>query len=84
MASTKTAISIESTLLRQIDALAADLGLARSRLMALAAEQFLKRHQNAELLSDLNASHADGPTEEEVDARRAWKRQHRRRIQDAW
>ena len=64
--------------------MAAELKLLRSHLLALAAEQFLRRHQNAKLLADLDRAHADGPTAEEIEMRRAWKRQHRRRLAGEW
>ncbi len=81
MASVKTAISLDALLLRQIDAVAAELNVSRSRLLALAAAEFLREHESAKLLADLNRAHADGPTAEEVEMRRAWKRQHRRRVE---
>ena len=84
MPTVKTAVSFDAPLLRQIDAVAAELKLPRSRLLALAAEQFLRRHQSAKLLEELNKAHADGPTAEEIEVRRAWKRQHRRRIEGEW
>lgn len=84
MSSVKTAISLEAPLLQQIDAAATELRMPRSRLLAKAAEEFLLRHQNAKLLAALNQAHAGGPTDEEIEHRRAWKRQHRRRIEGAW
>jgi len=80
----KTAISLDAPLLQQIDAVAAELRVPRSRLLAKAAEEFLRRYQSAKLLDALNEAHASGPTEEEIERRRAWKRQHRRRIEGEW
>lgn len=82
--SVKTAISLDAPLLQQIDAVAAELGMPRSRLLAEAAREFLLRHQNAKLLNALNEAHAKGPTEEEIEQRRAWKRRHRQRIEGEW
>ncbi len=84
MASVKTAISLETHLLKQIDSVATELKMPRSRLLALAAREFLRRHQNAKLLAELNRAHADGPTAEEAEVRQAWKRQYRRRIEGEW
>ncbi len=84
MSSVKTAISLEAQLLKQIDAVAAELRMPRSRLLAEAAKEFLLRHQNAKLLDALNKAHASGPTDEEIEYRRAWKTQHRRRIEGEW
>jgi len=84
MTSVKTAISLEAPLLEQIDAVAAELHVPRSRLLAKAAREFLRRYQNAKLLTALDKAHAEGPTDEEIELRRAWKRQHRRRIEGEW
>jgi predicted transcriptional regulator len=81
MSSVKTAISLDAPLLQQIDAVAEELRIPRSRLLATAAKEFLLRHQSAKLLDALNRAHANGPSEEEVERRRVWKRQHRRRIE---
>lgn len=58
----KTAISLDAPLLKQIDAVAAELHMPRSRLLAKAAREFLLRHQN------VKQAHASGPTEEESAA----------------
>ncbi len=84
MSTVKTAISLEAPLLKQIDAVAAELHMPRSRLLAEAAREFLLRHQNAKLLEALNEAHASGPTDEEIERRRAWKRQYRRRLESEW
>ena len=84
MPSVKTAISLEAPLLRRIDATAAELDLPRSRLLSLAADEFITRHENAKLLEDLNRAHADGPTPEEIELRRAARRKHARRIEGDW
>ena len=84
MSRVKTAISLDAPLLQQIDAVAAELRMPRSRLLAEAAREFLKRYQNAKLLDALNKAHASGPTDKEIERRRAWKRQHRRRVEGEW
>ena len=84
MSRVKTAISLDAPLLQQIDAVAAELRMPRSRLLAEAAREFLKRYRNAKLLDALNKAHASGPSDEEIERRRAWKRQHRRRVEGEW
>ncbi len=84
MSSVKTAISLDAPLLKQIDAVAAELRMPRSRLLAEAAREYLLRYQNARLLDALNQAHASGPTDDEIERRRAWKRQHRRRVEGEW
>lgn len=78
MASIKTAISLQGSLLEQVDALARELDVSRSRLFALAAEEFIQRHKNQELLEAINAAYDDFPDPEEQAALRGMRRQHRR------
>ena len=80
----KTAISLQETLLQQIDATARDLDISRSRLFALAAEDFLHRHQNEELLQALNAAYDDLPDPAEDTHRQHMRRQHRQMVTGQW
>lgn len=80
----RTAISLEAPLLERIDSVAEELDMPRSRLLAEAAREFLRRHESAKLLRALDDSHADAPSREEIERRRAWKRQHRQRIEGDW
>ena len=65
MASIKTAISLQGSLLEQVDALARELDVSRSRLFVLAAEEFIQRHKNQKLLEAINAAYDDSPDEDE-------------------
>jgi metal-responsive CopG/Arc/MetJ family transcriptional regulator len=56
MATVKTAISLEDSLFKEVEALAKKMKVSRSRLFALALEEFLRRHQNQQLLEQLNAA----------------------------
>jgi metal-responsive CopG/Arc/MetJ family transcriptional regulator len=84
MAYIKTAISLKDTLLEQIDALAEELDVSRSRLFVLAAEEFIRRHQNQQLLESINAAYDDLPDaeEERLDQQRRLK--HRQLIEGEW
>jgi len=84
MAYIKTAISLQDTLLEQIDALAQELDVSRSRLFVLAAEEFIRRHQNQQLLESINAAYDDLPDAEEewLDQQRRLK--HRQLIEGQW
>ena len=57
----KTAVSIPTDLAGRAEALAADLEVSRSRLFALALEEYVQKHENAALLERLNAAYADHP-----------------------
>jgi len=84
MAHIKTAISLQKTLLQKIDALARELDISRSRLFALAAEEFLQRYQNRQLLDAINAAYDDLPDPEEEALRQQRRHQHRQLVDEPW
>ncbi len=59
MATVKTAISIKEPLFEQIETLAEELNISRSRIFVLAVEEFLQRHQNRQLLEEINRAYDD-------------------------
>ena len=67
MSTIKTAISMEQQLFRQMEAVAQDMHISRSRLLSLAVQQFLKQRENEILLSQLNSAYQEGPTQEEQE-----------------
>ena len=70
MATTKTAISLPDALFQELERLAEELHLSRSRLLALAFEEFVERRQNQKILRELNAAYDDEQVEELDLARR--------------
>ncbi len=64
MANIKAAISIEKPIFEQMNVLAKDLNISRSRIFPLAAQEFLHRHKNIELLQLLNEAYDDLPDSE--------------------
>jgi len=66
----KTAISLDEGLFREAEEWAGKLGVSRSQLFARAVEEYVRRHENEELLARLNEVHADGPGEEDEEALR--------------
>ena len=66
MANIKTAISIEKPIFDQINVLAKDLNVTRSRLFAMAAQEFVQRHKNIKLLQLLNEAYDDLPESESI------------------
>ena len=78
----KTAISIEDTLFERANALAKELSISRSRLFALAVEEFIEKHENQQLLRDLNAVYDAQPEEETTYT---YKRaSHRKLVEGTW
>lgn len=80
----KTAISIQKPLFEQADTLARKMKISRSRLFGLALEEYLRRHENQELLERLNAAYADEPTSKEKELRRRIRRSTRRLLEGQW
>ena len=56
----KTAISIDDELLQQVDETARRMGLSRSRVFALAIDDFLGRQRREQMLRQLNEVYAAG------------------------
>ena len=70
MAHVKTAISLDESLFREVEDWAGKLGVSRSQLFARAVEEYVRRHENEELLRRLNEAHAGGPDGEDEEALR--------------
>jgi metal-responsive CopG/Arc/MetJ family transcriptional regulator len=83
MANVKTAISIQQSLFEQADALARELHISRSRLFALAVEDFMQRYENQRLLERINDAYAD-ITPEEQALLRSMRRQQRQMVEGEW
>lgn len=57
----KTTISIERSIFDQVNDLSRHLNVSRSRLFTVAAQEFIQRHANMELLQAINDAHDDLP-----------------------
>ena len=80
----KTAISLEESLFERVESLAEDLNISRSRLFALAAQEFIERHENQRLLEAINAAYDDLPDPEEQALRDKMRIRHRRLVEGQW
>ncbi len=67
MAHVKTAISLDESLYREAEEWAEKLGVSRSQLFAQAVEEYVRRHENEELVRRLNEAHVDGLDDEEKE-----------------
>lgn len=83
MSSVKTAISLEESLFEQAENAARELKVSRSRLFAMAIEEFLRRHENRKLLAAINAS-VESPDPEERAVRSALRQRQRSRMEGDW
>ena len=84
MANVKTAISLQQSLFEQVDALAQEMQVSRSRLFVLAVEAFIQCHQNRQLLVAINEAYDDLPDPEEQSLRHQIRQQHRQMVKGQW
>ncbi len=84
MARIKTAVSLEKTLCEQIDTLAHKLKVSRSRLFAMALEDFLRHHENEQLLQEINRAYQDEPDQSHQAERQGMRRLHRKIVDGEW
>ena len=84
MANIKTAISIQKALFDQVEALAREMKVSRSRLFVLAVEEFVRRHQNQQLLKQINRAYEEPPPDSEQQHLRRMRRQHKRVVEGEW
>ncbi len=78
MARVKTAISIEESLFREVEFLAENMKVSRSKLFAFALSEYITKHKNQQLLAEINAAYGDAPDKQEknnLDAMRDIQRQ---------
>ncbi len=82
MANIKTAISIEKPIFEQMNVLARDLNISRSRVFALAAKEFIQHHKNIELLQLLNEAYDDLPESELIVSK--MRPRHYNMVKNQW
>lgn len=79
MSIVKTAVSIPADVFERAESLARSLRTSRSRLYALAIEDYLRRHEEQRLVERINAACDDSQTEERLLA--GQRRLHREAIE---
>ena len=83
MATVKSAISIEERLFAEVNELARKLNVSRSRLIGMAAQDFIQRHRNKEIIQAINEAYDDG-MEAETEIVNKMRPHHRHRVKDEW
>lgn len=84
MTHVKTAVSLQKDLFEQVETLAGEMKISRSRLFVLALEEFLQRHQSQQLLEQINTAYDQAPDPSEQTLRRRMRRQHRQIVEGEW
>ena len=80
----KTAISLEKDLLHRTQALAGHLRLTRSRVVALALEDFIRRNESKRMFEQLNAVYGKADEEKEVAGRDGMRKLQRTLVDGEW
>lgn len=84
-ASVKTAISMQQHLFNDVNALANELNVSRSKLFVLAIEDFIKKNENKKMLSQINAAFTDSPDHAERKNEELMKRKQKQILEsDSW
>lgn len=84
MPNVKTAISLQKSLFEQVEALAREMKVSRSRLFVLALEDYVRRSQNQQLLERINQAYQDAPNTTEQKHLRKMRRRHRQVVEGTW
>jgi metal-responsive CopG/Arc/MetJ family transcriptional regulator len=84
MSHVKTAISIRESLFKEADALARQMNMSRSRLFVLAVEEFIRQHQNQQLLKQIDQAYVDEPDPTEQEYLSNMKLRHRQLVEGEW
>lgn len=84
MANTNPNIVVSKTLLERAEALAREMKISRRRLVALALEDFIERHQNQRLLKQINLAYQDAPDPEEQKLLEIMRQRQRRLVEGEW
>ncbi|HEV8040639.1 MAG TPA: hypothetical protein VGP62_17340 [Bryobacteraceae bacterium] len=77
----KTAISLDTTLLKEADQTARALGLSRSRLFSIALEDYLRHRRQEQMVEQLNQTYSDHP---EARTTQRMKAKFRSTVKDRW
>jgi metal-responsive CopG/Arc/MetJ family transcriptional regulator len=84
MSNVKTAISLQKALFDQLETLARQMKVSRSRLLALALEEFIRRRENQKLLDQINQAYEDVPDTKEQNYILKMRRLHRELVEGDW
>ena len=76
--SVKTAISLRQPLFDDVNDLANELNISRSKVFVLAVEDFLKKYENKKMLSKINEAFSDSPDEKEIETNNLMKSKQRK------
>jgi antitoxin MazE6 len=82
MSNVKTAISIDAALFKQVEAAAHEMNVSRSRLFALAVQEFLRQRENQQLVARLDEVYSGDRDPEDELLLKGMRRIHRRILEN--
>jgi len=83
MPNIKTAISIEKPIFDQVNDLAKNLNISRSRLFVIAAQEYIQRHINIELFQAINEAY-DDLSDDDIKIVDKMRPRHLKMVRDQW
>ena len=84
-ASVKTAISMKEELFKEVDKLAGELHVSRSKLFVMAVQDYIKKNESKKLLSQINDAFSDHPDAEETTIQSKMRQKHAKMSErDPW
>jgi metal-responsive CopG/Arc/MetJ family transcriptional regulator len=82
MPSVKTAISLPEPLFHRVEAVAGELQISRSQLVATAVDEFVKRYERRALIEAINRAYEDDPpTSEEKELLKGIRRKQKKLLE---
>lgn len=83
--SVKTAISMQEELFEEVDKLAEELHVSRSKLFVMAVQEYIKKNESKKLLSQINDAFSDHPDSEETKIQSKMRQKHAKMSEsDPW
>lgn len=84
MATVKTDISLSKALLKEVETVAREMKISRSRLLVMAVKDFIRRYQTRRLVEQFNQAYQDGPDKEEQELLEHMRSVQRELLEDKW
>lgn len=78
--SVKTAISLQEDLFKEVNMLASELHVSRSKLFVMAVQDFIKKEESKNLLSQINNAFSDSPNKDEIKVRSNMRRKQAKNL----
>ena len=83
--SIKTAISMQEELFKEVNKLAGELQVSRSRLFVMAVQEFIEKKKSHNLLSQINNAFNDHPDSEEIKIQSKMRKKQAQKLEkESW